>query len=26
MALVKAGVIDRRDEPDEQFRWRAGGP
>jgi hypothetical protein len=21
LALVKAGVLDRREEPDEQFRW-----
>ena len=23
LALVRAGVLERRDEPDEQFRWRA---
>ena len=22
LALVRGGVLDRRDEPDEQFRWR----
>ncbi|GAA1870407.1 hypothetical protein [Asanoa iriomotensis] len=23
LVLVQAGVLDRREEPDEQFRWRA---
>jgi hypothetical protein len=23
LALVLAGVVERRDEPDEQFRWKA---
>jgi len=23
IALVEAGLLDRREEPDEQFRWRA---
>jgi hypothetical protein len=22
LALVRAGVLERRDEPDEQFRWQ----
>jgi hypothetical protein len=26
LALVHAGVLDRRDEPDEQFRWSARQP
>ena len=25
LALVRAGVLERREEPDEQFRWRGGG-
>jgi hypothetical protein len=24
LALVRAEVLERRDEPDEQFRWRRG--
>lgn len=24
LMLVEAGVLERREEPDEQFRWRAG--
>jgi hypothetical protein len=26
LALVEAGVLERREEPDEQFRWVFGGP
>ena len=25
LALVSAEVLERREEPDEQFRWRVGG-
>ncbi|GIF78619.1 hypothetical protein Asi02nite_81370 [Asanoa siamensis] len=25
-ALVKAGVLDYRDEPDNQFRWKTAAP
>lgn len=25
LALTRAGVLDRREEPDEQFRWRHPG-
>ena len=26
LALVRGGVLDRRGEPDEQFRWRGDEP
>lgn len=26
LGLTRAGVLERRDEPDEQFRWRAPTP
>jgi hypothetical protein len=26
LALARGGVLDRRNEPDEQFRWRGGAP